>query len=512
MDIRVTRLYRLLAALFLPGLSACGAASPADGGPVADTRVAATSQALVAACEEGAIRADAPASAIPFLDRAFEWVHIGAMYCQCVTAETSPYRADCSGLVSYAWGLAPPGHTTYSFAGGPWDDGQSVVIGWNELTIGDALNFPGDPNQGVGHIMLFGGWLDAAHTEFCAIEESSVGTPAHVSKHAISNPGSWWGGWGIFSDIFLPVRLTGYSPNLAPRGWLDAASCDDISGWSQDQDTPDQSIAVHLYFDGGPGDPGAQAFAVLADGHRDDLCQAIGSCNHGFHAATPRSLLDGQPHAVQAFGIDSAGGYNPILAGSPLTFQCDPPMPPVDAKHGIKRWISSPAVFDAWHFDWFRDVARESDAVSASFPDGPNAPDAPVVVQADDGKPEVWVIDSGVRRHVIDPTSLAAWHFDGPGVVTVKPAAEVYKYPAGVDFPATPFVFGSPSDPKVYLLDVPFEPAPPGTGGTGGGGGSNSGGESSGCATRGTSVGATDDAAAWVLAALGLMAVRRRRR
>lgn len=484
--------------------------------------LAGTARANVTGCDEAAIYADAPPSATPFLDRAFAWVHAGAMYCQCVTAATSPYRADCSGMVSYAWGMAPPGHTTHSLGGGQWDDGQSVVIGWDELTIGDALNFPGDPSKGVGHVMLFGGWLDAAHTQLCAIEESSTGTPAHISKHSLSNPGSWWGGSGTFGGIYLPIRLAGYSPtppNQAPRGWMDRADCEVIGGWAQDQDAPDQVLDVHLYFDGSPGDPGAQAIAVHADAHRDDLCQAIGSCNHGFSTATPRSLLDGQAHTVRAYGIDTAGGNNPILSGSPLTFQCAPPAPPLDAQHGVKRWITSPAAFAAWRFDWLRDLAHEGDEVVASFPVGPDLPEAPLVVRADDGSPEVWVIDTWVRRHVTDPASLAAWRFDA---VTVKPAAEVQAYPVGPDFPAAPFVFAGASDPKAYLLDVPMLPPAQGevgaggsSGGTGGSGGTGAVGSpsdeprsASGCQAAGSSGGA---GISWVAAALALVAARRRR-
>ncbi|MFO0759873.1 MAG: hypothetical protein U0359_25535 [Byssovorax sp.] len=478
-------------ALLLAALPACSSGSDPAAETTAEGPVAASRQALVASCDEPAIRAEAPASAIPFLDRAFDWVHIGAMYCQCVTNATAPYRADCSGLVSHAWNLAAPGHTTYSLAGGPWDDGQSVVIGWDALAIGDALNFPGDPNAGVGHVMLFGGWLNAEHTDFCAIEESKSGTPAHISQHSVSNPGSWWGGNGSFGDIFLPIRLAGYSPDLAPQGWLDSATCDTIAGWSQDQDTPDQPIDVHLYFDSVPGDANAAAFAVHADIHRDDLCQAIGSCNHGFSAATPRSLMDGQPHAVRAYGIDSGGGNNPLLAGSPQMFQCVPPAPPIDSAHGARRWITSPDAFAAWHFDWLKDLAHEPAEVAQSFADGPNMPDAPVVVQADDGTPEVWLIDGGYRRHVIDPASLAAWRFDG--TVAVKPAAEVYANPVGADLPAAPFIFSAPGDPKVYLLDVPVAPPPPasGSGGASGAGGSGDGGSGDGGSASGAGGAAT---------------------
>ena len=290
----------------------------------------------------------------------------------------------------------------------------------------------------------------------------------------------------LFNGTIDQLNALASPPNKPPVGWLDAADCNAISGWAQDPDTADQPIDVHLYFDGNPGDPAAKAFAVHADQHRADLCQAIGSCNHGYSAAPPRSLLDGQPHTVNAFGIDSMGGNNPPLSGGPKTFQCAPPTPPVDALHGIKRWIPSPAVFAAWRFDWFRDLAHEPDALVASFPDGPNEPDAPVVVQADDGTPEVWVIDSGLRRHVTDPASLAAWRFDGPGVVVVTPAAQVYQNPQGADFPAAPFVFSSPSDPKVYILDVPLHPASPGTGGAGGGGGTGGAGAGNGNGSTGS--------------------------
>jgi GH25 family lysozyme M1 (1,4-beta-N-acetylmuramidase) len=335
-----------------------------------------------------------------------------------------------------------------------------------------------------------------------------------------------WGGWSMwqyndngaipgiagnvdvdmFNGTIEQLNALASPPNKAPIGYLDSADCSSIAGWAQDQDTPDQPIDVHLYFDGNPGDPKALAFAVHADQHRDDLCQAIGSCNHGYLAAPPKSLLDGQPHTVNPFGIDSMGGNNPPLSGGPKTFQCAPPTPPVDALHGVKRWIASPAVFDAWRFDWFRDLAHEPDALVASFPDGPNEPDAPVVVQADDGTPEVWVIDTGVRRHVIDPASLAAWRLDGPGAIVPMPAAQVYGYPKGADLPAAPFVFSSPSDPKVYLLDVPLQPPSMGSGGSSGvGGGSagtgdTSGSDSTGSVQEGSGVGggaaSTPDASA----------------
>src|SRR5262245_1340252 len=69
------------------------------------------------------------------------WIDAGVMYSQGPSGGYCPgqlycdpnaggacYRPDCSGFVSAVWGLPAPGHTTYSFAGGPWDDGVSYVI------------------------------------------------------------------------------------------------------------------------------------------------------------------------------------------------------------------------------------------------------------------------------------------------------------------------------------------------------------------------------------------------
>src|SRR5947207_673352 len=101
------------------------------------------SQGLVAGCDEGSINAAAPSSAQSFLQIGFDWIDRGVPYCQCVSGG-APYRSDCSGFVSAMWGLPAPGDTTHSFATGQWDDGQSVSIGWEDLMIGDALNFPGN--------------------------------------------------------------------------------------------------------------------------------------------------------------------------------------------------------------------------------------------------------------------------------------------------------------------------------------------------------------------------------
>lgn len=74
------------------------------------------------------------------------------------------YRADCSGFVSYAWGIPRPGTDTTSFLPG----GYVINISISDLQPGDALNNqrPGSD----GHIVLFVKWLDKVNHTFEAYD------------------------------------------------------------------------------------------------------------------------------------------------------------------------------------------------------------------------------------------------------------------------------------------------------------------------------------------------------
>jgi len=138
------------------------------------------------------------------LDRAQKWVDAQVPY-SWDAWYTDPstgiccYRSDCSGLVSAVWGLPAPGHTTYSFAGGPWDDGVTHVIAPSELQPGDALNYPGNPGAGTGHVMLYvsgdfaSGWVEV-------YEEYGHGHPA-VRRWRSIDP-----------SIYLPIRFNDIQP------------------------------------------------------------------------------------------------------------------------------------------------------------------------------------------------------------------------------------------------------------------------------------------------------------
>src|SRR5205823_3391143 len=113
-----------------------------------------------------------------------------------------------------------------------------------------------------------------------------------------------------FDGTLAQLQALAGNPNTPPKGDLNGADCKHVTGWAQDPDAPGQSIDVHLYLDGAAGDPKATSFAVAADVSRADLCTPLGSCKHAFDVATPRGILDGKPHTVRVYAIDSEGGAN----------------------------------------------------------------------------------------------------------------------------------------------------------------------------------------------------------
>jgi hypothetical protein len=98
------------------------------------------------------------------------------------------YRADCSGFVSYAWGLPAPGATTKSLLSHP----NAMEIDVSDLMPGDVLN------NGVGgtkgHVVLFVRWKDRDHHVFIAYDENT--TPGYASEKTftlkqILSSGTW---------------------------------------------------------------------------------------------------------------------------------------------------------------------------------------------------------------------------------------------------------------------------------------------------------------------------------
>lgn len=129
--------------------------------------------------EEGVASDIADISGPTIVSRGMEWVDARLHYCQAAhgardvdpacwrfegpshrcdresVAAWNAYRSDCSGFVTFAWGLRPVGdggYVTSEFA--PYRDTFSHTIPGVDLLPGDALNKTPD-----GHIILFKGWV-----------------------------------------------------------------------------------------------------------------------------------------------------------------------------------------------------------------------------------------------------------------------------------------------------------------------------------------------------------------
>ncbi|MEU0474988.1 peptidoglycan-binding protein [Streptomyces olivaceus] len=132
------------------------------------------------------------------VERAKTWVAAKVPYS--VTSYWSDgYRQDCSGFVSMAWKLSA-NEWTGSLAG------LAERITKEELQPGDILLFhnASDPEKG-SHVVIFGGWTDAAHTVYTAYEQ----TPPHTRKR--DTPYAYW----TDSAKFLPYRYTGVTAGKA---------------------------------------------------------------------------------------------------------------------------------------------------------------------------------------------------------------------------------------------------------------------------------------------------------
>ena len=469
-----------------------------------------------------------------------EWVSAGMPYCQCPYGSCDShvccgagyrpenpawdaYRSDCSGLVSWAWGLPAPGAVTGGLA--PFSGKWSHVIDASELKPGDALN-------NDEHVVLFAAWLGP--NKMRVIAESDWGKLANVSDINVWTSGStvhWYKDFtairgnaisetctphcqgnsliatscgatdcgasqGSCVDDSLGPRCVYYAcpakgdvtvcapdkPHLVtchdgaasanvdcaasgsvcvkdnahcdhpPQGYLDSASCTTVAGWAEDKDAADKALEVHVDFGAKEGEPSAVAISLPADGHRDDLCGAIGSCNHGFSLRAPRSLLDGAPHAVHAYALDATGGPEVELGSSPRTLGCGPLAAP---DRTMLRRVVDATSFTAWKFSDFWDVAPlDTELARTDSPSGdagPDFPSNPLVVARSDGTPGLWLVDRGTRRHVPDEATRAAWRLGSP---QKWPSDKIDALVHGPDLPPFPALVRT-LGPTIFVVDAP---------------------------------------------------------
>ena len=197
--------------------------------------LAAASLSLIAAC---ATTPDDPEESVAprittsnVLARGKEWVDAELHYCQAAyddvdgdnacwawegaghrchrqsNAAWNAYRSDCSGFVTYAWGLpavGDGGYVTGDFA--PLDNAFSHVIAPDDLAPGDALNKV--TNE---HIVLFVDWIDKGHT--ARFYEEPGCSSSEPYAHEFTSTVSFSGGDVVIdyegSTPFTPIRFDG---------------------------------------------------------------------------------------------------------------------------------------------------------------------------------------------------------------------------------------------------------------------------------------------------------------
>lgn len=279
---------------------------------------------------------------------------------------------------------------------------------------------------------------------------------AHLHLTMSASQGGYYSGTTVDPYVYIKDHLTCNDP---PKGAIDNLDCGIVGGWTQDPSAPDQTIATHLYFDGDAGDPAATLLEVAADVARDDLCQSLGSCNHGFRVPTPLSLLDGAPHTVHAYGIDSEGENNTHLGNSPGVLTCPPP-----PLLGWRRSVALPYALSAWQFSTFADLVTIADPALTALGQTIALPAVPLLVRADDESPEIWLVDGPtgeLRREVTSATIASAWHLD-LAAAAVWPAADIAAIPEGPPLRPRPILVKG-SGPEIFVIDDNLDPVAAGS-------------------------------------------------
>ena len=177
----MVRLLRLLpfTLVLLAVASGCGAPPP---GTSEDDVVGTTSEAIASS---------------DVIARAQAWVDAKVPYCQApnhkwdaacqktcnrtgaaAKPEWDPYRSDCSGYVSYAWGLPPPGLVVTGLV----QSSVSTSISAADLEPGDALHASDN-----SHIILFAGWVGGGHSQMTIMHEGDCGKVAEKKNYSVTS-------------------------------------------------------------------------------------------------------------------------------------------------------------------------------------------------------------------------------------------------------------------------------------------------------------------------------------
>ncbi|AOS64574.1 hypothetical protein [Actinoalloteichus hymeniacidonis] len=331
--------------------------------------------------------------------RAHTWVAAAVSYS--INRWRDGYRTDCSGFVSLAWNTGAS-YTTRTL------DQVSHEITKDELLPGDALLWRRWDGDQVGHVRVFGGWLDAARSRYWVYEQ----TPPRATYNEYS--------WSQTQALYQPIRYdfvahgpapaqnlrefttTGSSVAAAtsPDGRVEAFTSDSSGVHHRWQTAPADgrpggggwSDWVHA---GGPANA-RLAFFRAPDGRLEQFALTAGELSHRF-----QTDLDG---AWSPWGVLGPGGSDLATAvasdGRIEVF--------VAHEGGIRhRWQTSPA-------DGRPDGGGWSEWVDTGGPGGARL----TVTLAPGGRLEQFATTSSGVRHRYQTDNAgnwSGWSDFGPG-------------------------------------------------------------------------------------------------
>jgi len=104
-------------------------------------------------------------------------------YCECVCPHLSPWRCDCSGIVSYAWELASPGQVTQTLP-----KYSARLAAWADMKPGDIIL---KPDQ---HVEMFHAWETGTSVfGYCGCHNTADGCSCRSGSTA-----SYWQSAGYY--------------------------------------------------------------------------------------------------------------------------------------------------------------------------------------------------------------------------------------------------------------------------------------------------------------------------
>lgn len=316
------------------------------------------------------------------------------------------------------------------------------------VTAADGTRF--DYLHGSNAIVAVG--QDLARAErINRVSNQFGGTPTSVHLHF--NIRQDVAGFGfVYAPTYMSLigayqELYGLVGNGQGAVEQESSSCEALVGWAQSGDDPEGPATVLVAFDGAQDDPGATVIEALADRPRADLCEPLGSCNHGFEIEVPLRLRDTSLHEARFYVVGQSGA--PVeLEDGPFSFTCEPP--PLAA--GVRRELESPEVMAAWAFSPLHQVAWAPADALAGLPPGSAFPERPVLVVSDgDAAQTRWLMDPGYKRRVPSEAVATAWGLPWAEPET-WPAEVIDGVPEGTPLRPAPFLVTS-DDGIVIAID-----------------------------------------------------------